>query len=377
MRTLARTVKNAQLTRRVISTGSTSVVANYKAFTDMIQPSAVVKGNKKSPLPWSYTIEDFDHFVGKATLRGGSYGGAMQPLYSEYQGPLVGVVVTDPYLYNNSTTAYNAALDQLNSRVRGGLDLSIAMAESSATFKMVRALSKAKRYFAGIGSKRWANEWLELQYGWLPLFSDIYGAADEIQRVNLGLMYFKGRASYSKSASISRLSAGGVDVTGVSNYTEFAVSTASKVDTFNACEIKVLMKPPTTLQDLARWTSLNPLSIAWELTPYSFVVDWFYDLGSYLRNVETSLLYNPSFLSGYKSELRVVEYTDAVAYNKWNNNYYTKIVQVNGKGSGRLVTFSRTLLNSYPWPRRPSINTDLSSKRLLSAAALLRQMLRC
>lgn len=376
MRTLARTESKRTLTRRVYSTGSSNLIGSYPLFVDMISPSAIIKGDKKSPYPWSYTIEDFDRFNGVAVDRQGSYGGAMQPLYSSFTGPLQGLASTNPYDYNNSAVAYNAALDRLNQKVRGGLDLSVAMAESSATFRMVRALTKAKRYFSGIGSKRWANEWLQLQYGWKPLLSDIYGAADEITNVSMDMMRFKGRAGYGKDASVGRLTPSYVDISGVSNYTDGPVSTMSKVKTFNACEIVVNLKYPTTVQQLARWTSLNPLSIAWELVPYSFVVDWFVDIGSYMRNLETSVIYNSAFSSGYKSELRVVNYFDDANYNYGGNNYFTRVVKVGAVGKGRLITFSRTLLTSYPSPRRPTINTDLSSSRLLSAAALLRQMLR-
>lgn len=32
----------------------------------------------------------------------------------------------------------------------------------------------------------------------------------------------------------------------------------------------------------------KPLGVAWEATPFSFVADWFFPIGDYLKNLETS-----------------------------------------------------------------------------------------
>jgi hypothetical protein len=119
---------------------------------------------------------------------------------------------------------------------------------------------------------------------------------------------------------------------------------------------------------------MNPLSITWELIPYSFVVDWFVDIGSYLRNFETGLLYNSIFLSGYKSELYRygAELTCGFAQHVSGDMKY---IARDLNAMTRRVEFSRTVLGTYPLPNRPSIKADLGSSQLLSAAALLRQFL--
>jgi hypothetical protein len=128
--------------------------------------------------------------------------------------------------------------------------------------------------------------------------------------------------------------------------------------------------------ELARWTSLNPLSIAWELIPYSFVIDWFYDAGTYLRNLESALLYNNVFNGGYVSELYAYDGTERTQkYFTYKVGIYTRYYTNTARRS-RKRNFVRTKLLSYPLPRAPSISTDLSSARLLSAAALLRQLLK-
>lgn len=357
---------------------SYTVWGSYNSNTFQVSSSAVIKGNKKTPNPWSYTINDSDNkYIGTWRDRNGSYGGPIGAIRWIWKGSMQGLplpVIDAARKTTLTTNAYNTALDRLNDKVRGGLDLSVAMAESSSTLRMVRALTKTKRYFSGIGSKRWANEWLELKYGWQPLLSDIYGAANEIINVNLGLMTFKGRGSDSVNTSGTRtVAAGGADLPG---YTNNPIVLKQKISTFCACELQVTLKAPTSVQQAARWSSLNPVSIAWELVPYSFVVDWFYDIGGYLRNAETQILYNSAFVSGYRSELSVEQGAGEFTYNDSSNTYFTKVVYAQGTCKVYKKSFNRTVLTSYPFPRRPRINTDLSSNRLLSAAALLRQLIK-
>jgi hypothetical protein len=123
------------------------------------------------------------------------------------------------------------------------------------------------------------------------------------------------------------------------------------------------------------------VSLAWELIPYSFVVDWFVDVGSYLRNLETALLYRKFVTSGYVSELYAFEGSE-VGINKANgyaigsgksNENWARFLNV--KAKIRRVQFARTKLSSYPLPRLPTFKVALGSQRLFSAAALLRQLL--
>jgi hypothetical protein len=132
---------------------------------------------------------------------------------------------------------------------------------------------------------------------------------------------------------------------------------------------------PNYDQSLAKWTSLNPLSVAWELVPYSFVVDWFYDVGSYMRNLETALLYDNKFKSGFVSTLALYE-GHGTALDQRNPSSSGRNFLITGNASIRRASFNRVLLFSYPLPSIPSFQVDLGWQRLLSAASLLRQKLK-
>ncbi len=115
-----------------------------------------------------------------------------------------------------------------------------------------------------------AGRWLELQYGWLPLLSDVHSAADAV-----AVHFSKPRTSQVRvSNSYSQqYNGGGSSV--VTNNTTF---TYKRSIIYNLSESDA----DTSARNLGLE---NPLGIAWELVPYSFVIDWFLPIGAYLDNL--------------------------------------------------------------------------------------------
>jgi hypothetical protein len=267
---------------------------------------------------------------------------------------------------------YNAALDRLNEKVRGSLDLSVDLAEIGSTRRMLRSLGKLERYVKGVGPKRWANEWLELQYGWMPLVNTIFGAADEsFHHILNRLSRFEAvyRVPISPTVQIAHI-------------TEAPITVPVNIEqyrSFQGCKIGLALELPADKFDLARWTSLNPVSLAWERLPYSFVVDWVFDVGSYLRAFETALIYNVAFRKGYvthwtrmnagytarRSGAGVLVGSRSVDFWSIDMSYYYYFCQM-----------QRTKLLSYPFPRPPTFHVDMGWRRMISAAALLTQLLK-
>jgi len=128
------------------------------------------------------------------------------------------------------------------------------------------------------------------------------------------------------------------------------------------------------LTKLAGWSSLNPISIAWELTPYSFVADWFIDIGSYLRATESALLYQQAFRSGTSTSTyyRLFETEQSGVSQLLSNGKLTTTID-DCKAVSRQIGKNRSVLTGSPYPRLPSFRADLGSSRLFSAAALLSQ----
>jgi hypothetical protein len=280
-------------------------------------------------------------------------------------GAVVGFTLEPPYSF---TRLYNNALDKLTSKVRGDLDLSIDLAELGKTVKMLKATDDAvdytKTFMKRFGVIKAASKaWLAYQYGMRPLISTIFGLADENLRLVLNkTSRFHVRATeYFKPDSVRYETIFGSEVAPVR-------SANIKKSVTIGCDLK------TDQFDISRFSSLNPFSIAWELTPLSFVADWFFDLGSYLRNIETYVVNANKFNSGYVTNLSVgpcmgqINVRDPVG-----SDPRREIVIV---FDGYHVNIDRTPLASYPAPTLPQLGADLGSSRLISAAALLAQLLK-
>lgn len=198
--------------------------------------------------------------------------------------------------------------------------------------------------------------WLELQYGWKPLLSDIYGLAEHTaQKIhsppllkvsNKGSSPHVDRFTYSDSDFIRTLS---VDGNVTINYgAEFSAAS----DFF---------------RNVSQLGFTNPLQLAWEVLPYSFVIDWFLPVGNYLSNLDSTI--GLTFVRGYKS-IKVD---------------YTMTYQMTGKATGgygkqgstvstmRYRSFVRTSMgNSFPGVTFPDFKNPLGVEHVLNALALLK-----
>jgi hypothetical protein len=261
---------------------------------------------------------------------------------------------------------YNRAIAQLNEKTRGGLDLSIAAAEYHSTAKMFGSLGRLGSYVKsgsgwlknGLGTG--GRNWLAYNLGWRPLVQDIYGSVDEYYRSKMPrLLEITAKASQKL---------GPVPVARLNLYEPKSSAKRSGI-----AGVHIHLRLRDKGFDIARWSSLNPVSIAWELMPYSFVVDYFYDIGAMLRGVETSLLYDNQFESGYITYLYADE---AVHTDNYSARDGTSIISKNATSSYKFVSFERVPLGSYPLPRLPVLRLPTASTQLLTMAALLSQHLR-
>lgn len=135
-----------------------------------------------------------------------------------------------------------------------------------------------------------ASWWLELQYGWRPLVGDVYdGLTQFYSRVEQG-------ATIGDVAHKSFKWDGYAPTVDINSYVKYSETASRKA----ACKMGIRYKvDDSRLANLQDWGITNPWLLAWELMPYSFVVDWFIPVGNWLENVNYSL--GLSFVDGYKS----------------------------------------------------------------------------
>lgn len=110
-----------------------------------------------------------------------------------------------------------------------------------------------------------ANNWLEVQYGWLPLLKDAESGARFLGSVLGGPLVREVRARKKFTHQVTN----GGDV-----YTSFPNGVATTKG-----QIIALLTEVDTISMAGLY---DPLSVVWEKTPYSFVVDWFVPIGQFL-----------------------------------------------------------------------------------------------
>lgn len=204
------------------------------------------------------------------------------------------------------------------------------------------ALSKAGKF---------ADAWLALQYCWRPLLEDVWQLSQAIAfyRAPPQRCVFRANASF-KSAGSAKMS----PVNYPSLYIPWALDQRYR--------IKVTFRESLSV---ARSLGLtDPLSVAWEVMPFSFVVDWFVPVGSFLSALGT--------VGGISF--------DSVVQSNFEQTWLAKsgISTPNGYGYGgaiavRKIAFTRTVTSTIPvpYPSRKSWEKALGCEHLANAGALI------
>lgn len=214
-------------------------------------------------------------------------------------------------------------------------------------------------------SKSTANNWLEMQYGWKPLLMDVRGSMEALARYNLANTYIH-RVSASatvKSKSSSPLLAPGG-----------ALPVVGKLMTEDSSTYKYIMR--YKLQDrltafLAQTGFTNPVNLAWEILPYSFVIDWFLPIGPYLETL--SAWDGMQFVDGCTVSFTRRRVLGVLSFNgKRTANPAELGYTVKGTYSSEYVVLSRGKLTSFPSGRFPQFKNPLSTTHALNGLALLR-----
>lgn len=317
------------------------------------------------------------------------YTGNVVADYS-YPGGPAGVPSDLAYITNTSAVfPYEAArlrercMEKIYGKLRGESQILIDLAESGETIRMVKnalrfrstAIGFVKQMLAGRkkSASELSSKWLEYRYGWMPLMSSMYDAADTLRRkIETDIITVSGRASTQKYDSRS--------YSFTNNLTDknwFEYCRASQ-----RMHIGLRFRPPDKhIQQILNWTSINPLLIAWELVPLSFVADWFVNVGDQLAAWENFIVYSNYFLGGYETRsVREDRYGYLIDGNPISPRpeYYSD-GSLKQKSYGYRTTFSGSVRFSQkdriidiplPRPAGLRVNINLSSKRVTDAAAL-------
>nr|APG77229.1 hypothetical protein [Hubei levi-like virus 7] len=225
-----------------------------------------------------------------------------------------------------------------------------------------RAKSRFNKDYAKRGARAAGGGWLALQYGWKPLISDIYGSCEAIARAGNQPVIGRVKQTVTRTFPLRRRT--------VSKSQDLV-----QVDFWDG-EQKVAVQYGITfvrenggLHVLSELGITNPALIAWELVPFSFVVDWFLPIGSWLETFDaTSGLV---FHSGYRTTFS----TMTSKYVQTRNGTYSNYTDDTYWAADCEDIFTkRVVLTSFPIPGLPSFKNPVSIGHAANALALLTQL---
>lgn len=219
----------------------------------------------------------------------------------------------------------------------------------------------AKRALGGI-----PEQWLALQYGWKPLLSDVHGACEAVAAAhsNERPPVYTVRATHREQLDkIKQEFPRGPD-----SYLPATIKSRNE----GSVSGRGLMEFRVTSQlasDLAHTGITNPALLAWEVLPYSFVVDWFIPVGSYLQRLDYS---------------RGIEFSRGFVVCKVSDSWTVRSKETSFDGpagshmsyqGGNLTstcdTVGRTIVGSAPPPVTPQFKDPFSLLHVSEALSLL------
>lgn len=207
-------------------------------------------------------------------------------------------------------------------------------------------------------AKRLAEMWLTFQYGIKPTAQTAYDTLIKVLNEPDQVLTVKGKSAWDGRARST-----------INSPMDSKVKEKILEEQRFKCRIScTYVLQPSILSKMAGYTSLNPASIAWELLPFSFVLDWAWQFGGYLRNFENALLHGSAFKRGFCSEV-AVGLTDKSVNDQYV--YYINTYTYLFHASASSIRFHRTVLGGSPFPRPPRFRLKLGLERTLSAISLL------
>lgn len=206
------------------------------------------------------------------------------------------------------------------------------------------------------------NLWLEWKYGWQSIMMDVQGLAKTIETTRSKTVNLDGVIK----TSVTRRSF----TTGPYSIEQSPSCTGVREDTLmlqGRLITRYTMNNPNLLLP-AKVGLTNPLSVAWELIPFSFVVDWFLPIGNYIDALDVNFLFN--FHSSIRSN-KAIFYRKVMVKKSDLFNY-----SVTGTGEKLVITKSRTAPSmALPFSSIQWKNGFANPERIFTSLALLGQSL--
>jgi len=277
---------------KITPSGVKSVIGQQGAFSEELAVPATIKRPKPADLFLNRTQRTV-----QLTRLTTDFGSWKDTLGNTYVGPLTAILSPGDDGQLNGYPAIETLDGRLRHKIKSqNVNLAQSLAEYRQTSKMFSNLAidvtttfrslrsgRALQEFVKIlrdpktrPDKRIANRWLEYQYGVRPLMQDVYGSAEALAtKIRTG-MYLHANTRVEESFESASQLAGGFNQ---------KVFLRRKYTWVGIARARYRISDPT-IKQLAQLGISNPLLLAWELIPYSFVIDWLFPVGKWLESLD-------------------------------------------------------------------------------------------
>lgn len=269
------------------------------------------------------------------------------------------------------------------SRMRSGFNASTFLGEMREALAMIKRPAVGLRTSIDVYRRRadtlrrryrklrdWrraaADLWLEYNFGWAPVVSDIKSAIDAYNRTaeNRNAIPFTGSSTQTCRSSVT-------NTTSAVQVGEVKILTQVESQLTVRYKGAVHYKSPhgkMAYEFGSTWPDFVPT--AWELMPWSFLIDYFSNVGAIANSWSTAQLVSTGWTCRTEYEVHNVK-TSALTGRSLSAQY--KVDQFDaGAGTLTLKKFSRSVPDgaSVPLPEL-SLETDLKISQILNIAALV------
>lgn len=208
-----------------------------------------------------------------------------------------------------------------------------------------------------------ANGLLELRYGWQPLLQDLYGSVELIAQASMREERNRAHVRVKKQYT-SKMKVMGRETT----YTHSFLVERRAVVT-RQMTIDYAVDQPV-VHSLAQVGIINPAVVLWEITPWSFVVDWLIGIGDFLGTLDAT--FGLVFKRGCTTDSTEYFVTVTSTLPGADNGYH-RMVFAHGQGTKRRFQLNRYRLSQFPDVPIPVVKNPMSLVHVENALALLSQ----
>jgi len=375
------TNKYAQTTNRYPQNGTTDSYQRGFAVVDAYsRKPAIVHGNHVNATDYyrngGFVVVD-DPYVYRDRLFGGDTlfrDSTYEHFISVDHGPF-NYIPSSTWEDNARSMAEVKALNRLQQHAAGlGSDLVQARQAVDMFADLVKrtaSLIESVRHFnpepfltaMGLSRKQisksrgtsFANLWLEYSYGWKPFVSDMFEAQQAV-------LHWLGKNLIVKATAKAAWS--GDD--------HFPYGGATwKWSLKSEFRVKLLALVSSPLwANLNQLGLVNPAAIAWDVVPWSFVLDWFVPVQDVLQACTALVGLTP--LGGFTTNRRdwVLSASQVVTYDGYSG------IESSGQYQEIGADFSRNAYTQFPLPSLYANPNPYSTERALNAIALVKQLQR-